>query len=128
MQISPAGLGPPDPVGPSRPAGVPGPTGQGPAAAATDNVATLLSLLATPEIGNLVSGIDQSLFTGDHIATEKILQSAITAVAEGNYPAAIAKVTELLTVNPEHAESVTLNPSLHPIQGEMVSLVGDLKF
>ena len=132
MQISPAGLGPPDPVGPSRAAGVPGPTGHehtgAPSAGLTqDNVASLLTLLATPEIGNLVSGIDQTLFTGDQIATDKILQSAITAVAEGNYPAAIAKVTELLTVNPEHAESVPSNPSLHPIQGELVNLVRDLK-
>lgn len=132
MQISPAGLGPPDPVGPSRPVGVPGPSGQQhagtpPAGLTQDNVATLLTLLATPEIGNLVSGIDQSLFTGDQVATEKILQSAIAAVAEGNYPVALAKVTELLTVNPEHAETVPSNPSLHPIQGEMVSLVRDLK-
>lgn len=132
MQIPPAGLGPPDPVGPSRLGGIQTPSNQGTGASpiaglSQDDVGTLLSLLALPEIQTVVSGIDRSLITGDQVATEKILQSAIAAAAEGNFTVAIAKVKELLTVNPEHAESVASNPSLRPIQEELVSLVRELK-
>jgi hypothetical protein len=132
MEIPSAGLRPPDFPAPSRLDGIQGPGVRGPAlnpiaAVSADNVATLLELLATPEIGGLVASVDRTVLTASHAATETVLQAAVAAVVERNYPAALEKVKELLTLNPEHAESLVRNPSLQPIQREIASLVGELK-
>ena len=128
------------PVGPGSPnlndllqlGGIPTPGRSGAAAFSTalaasqDQIAGLLQLLATPDITQLLSTVEQRLPPPNPALTQQLLQAASSAATAGDVPLALVKVQELLTVNPQLAEALPNEPTLQPIQREVVNLVRQL--
>ena len=100
----------------------------GPAAVSEDQIATLLQSLATPDISQLLSSIEQRFPAPNPSVIQQLLQAASSAADAGDVPLALAKVRELLTLNPQQAEGVPNEPALQPIQRDVVNLVQQLTF
>jgi hypothetical protein len=90
----------------------------------TDTIATLLQQLATPQILEVLSQIEQPRLAQDPALMEHLLDTALTALAEHNVPRAMAAVRELITVNPERgAALVNAEPALAPIRHELKEML-----
>jgi hypothetical protein len=88
-----------------------------------DQVATLLQLLAAPEIADLLFRIDQRLPAQTPVLRDALLKSAASAVANGDVPVALARIQELITQNPQQAETIAADPSFDTIRPSVSALV-----
>jgi hypothetical protein len=82
-----------------------------------DSVGGLAQLLATPQIHDLLSGIDA------RHSPHGSLEAAVSAVANHDVPGALAHLAEYVRQNPSHADSLLATPSLMPIQGQVQELL-----
>lgn len=97
------------------------------APAANDSKAvTPFQLLARPEIKELIARIEERLLPPDPAIPKEILREASSAVAAGDVPRALAKVKELLLADPRQAETIASEPSLRPIQRDVVIIIRQL--
>lgn len=82
-----------------------------------DSIGGLAHLLATPQILDLLSGIDA------RHSSHGSLQAVISAVANHDVPRALAHLAEYVRQNPSHADSLAATPSLMPIQAQVHELL-----
>jgi len=88
-----------------------------------DSVGSLLQLLSTPQIRDLLSSGDAHRSSHGGAVSDGHLQAAGAAVANRDVPGALAHLTEYIKVSPEHAAGLRATPSLIPIQGEVDQLL-----
>jgi hypothetical protein len=105
---------PPIPLGDATPGRVVHPTVAG---IREDSVGGLAQLLATPQIHDLLSGIDA------RHSPHGSLEAAVSAVANHDVPGALAHLAEYVRHNPSHADSLLDTPSLMPIHGQVQELL-----
>lgn len=85
-----------------------------------DEVATLLQLLATPSISSLLTGSAQP---GAASAVNALVAAAASALSTGDTPAALAKIKDVLTIDPEQAGPLTSHSTFSSIRHEVAELV-----
>src|ERR1700733_12244544 len=82
-----------------------------------DSVGGMAQLLATPQIHDLLIGIDAQP------SPHGSLQAAVSAVADHDVPRALGHLAEYIKQNPSHADSLQATPGLMPIQGQVQELL-----
>jgi hypothetical protein len=87
---------------------------------------SLLQLLSTPQIHDLLHNIDMHRSQQEPAVLEGLLQTAGAAVAHHDVPRALAVLAEYINRNPEHAAVLPTSPSLLPIQGEVKTLLRNM--
>ena len=80
-------------------------------------------VLARPEIQELIATIEERLLPPDPAVPKELVREAGSALAEGDVPRALAKVKELLLADPRQAETMAAEPSLQPIQREILNVI-----
>jgi hypothetical protein len=91
-----------------------------------DSVGSLLQLLSTPQIHDLLHTIDAHRLAQDPATLESLLQTAGDAVAHHDVPRALAALTEYINRNPAHAAVLPMSPALLPIQGDVKELLRNI--
>jgi hypothetical protein len=91
-----------------------------------DSVASLLQLLSTPQIHELLHNIDTHRSQQEPAVLDSLLQSAGAAVARHDVPCALAVLAEYINRNPEHAAVLPASPSLMSIEGEVKALLRNM--
>jgi hypothetical protein len=91
-----------------------------------DSVASLLQLLSTPQIHDLLHSIDMHRSQQEPAVLDSLLQTAGAAVAHHDVPRALAVLAEYINRNPEHAAVLSTSQSLLPIQGEVKELLRNI--
>ena len=84
---------------------------------------TRVPVLTRPEIQEVIATIEERLLPPDPAVLKEIVREASSALAEGDVPRALAKVKELLLADPRQAETVAAEPSLQPIQREILNVI-----
>ena len=87
---------------------------------------TPFHLISRPEIKELIARIEERLLPPDPAIPKDIRREASSAVAAGDVPRALAKVKELLLADPRQAETIASEPSLRPIQRDVVIIIRQL--
>ena len=93
------------------------------ALAADDSVSSLLHQIAVPQISDLLLQIERQRATLDPAAVSMLLHEAVAAVHEHDAPRALGKLSELIALAPERADTLAAEPALAPIRGQVVNLV-----
>ncbi len=88
-----------------------------------DTVGSLLQQISSGPVAQLIAGIQTSHPTPDPAAATSLLQTAAAAVVQGNAPAALAALTELVQRSPEHVETLSGESSLSPIRAQVQDLL-----
>ena len=103
-----------NPPVPATPGAVPAPG---------DSVA---SFLATGKIADLIAGIDQRRPVQSPEVIAEMLREAVSAAEEGDFLRALERSRELVSLDPERADTLAAEPAFESIRAEITQLLRDL--
>jgi hypothetical protein len=93
------------------------------AATPQDSVGTLLQLLSTPQIADLLKSVDAHRSSHAIEGLDSLVHAAGAAVAVNDIPRALTHLSEYIHKNPEHADALLTTPPLIPIQADVKELL-----
>lgn len=89
----------------------------------SDTVGTSLQQMAEAPVSQLITGVQVSHPPVDPVLATNLIHTAATAVIDGNIPAAMVALTELVHRSPEHVETLLSESSLSPIRMQVQDLL-----
>jgi len=94
--------------------------------AGADTVAGSLAGLSETQVASLMQIVQPPVAPQTAAQVEQLLRAAAGATAEGEIDLAVAKLSALLSLDPQRAEELASDPALAPIRREVAALVARL--